>query len=73
MRMLFSFILILFLSSCTSIKPEIKNCLICPPCPIAGPKVAYELEKVCDDNLCPNTIDWLNRYAKTCDILNELN
>ena len=59
--------LILVLSSCSNIEPQ--SCLICPACAVAGPEVAVELEKVCDEKTCPNTIDWLNRHAKVCDIL----
>jgi len=63
-------IMILFISACTTVKPAQTN--ICPPCAIAGPKVAEELEKICDENKCPNTIDWINRHAKVCDILTSI-
>lgn len=64
------FLSLLFLIGCSSTKVE--SCVVCPPCAIAGPKVAQELEKVCDEKKCPYTIEWLNRHAKVCDILNKL-
>ena len=70
--MRFSYLLLfLLLVGCASTpKPQETN--ICPPCAVAGPKVAEELEKVCDEKKCPNTIDWINRHAKVCDILTEM-
>lgn len=70
MKILILSISLLIITGCSTIKQEVQP-VLCPPCPIAGPKVASELEKVCDDTKCPNTIDWLNRYAKVCDILKE--
>lgn len=65
------FLSCLILNACaTKVKPEQVN--MCPPCAVAGPKVAKELEKVCDEKKCPNTIDWINRHAKVCDILTEM-
>jgi hypothetical protein len=61
------FFVLAILTSCTSTK--IENINTCPPCPIAGKKVAIELEKVCDEQKCKNTIEWLQRYEKVCDIL----
>lgn len=67
------FIMLLFLSGCASTKINSCPTNTCPPCAIAGPKVAKELAKVCDEKTCPNTIDWINRHAKVCDILNSRN
>lgn len=34
-----------------------------PEMPVAGEKVAAELEKVCSNKKCPNTLEWLNRLS----------
>lgn len=50
--------LVLFLSSCA------KDCSnpVAPTWPVAGPKVADELEPLADK--LPNTIEWLGRLDK---------
>ena len=46
------FLSCLILNACaTKVKPEQVN--MCPPCAVAGPKVAEEFEKVCDEKKCP--------------------
>ena len=57
-------VLVLFLSSCA------KECSspIAPSWPVAGSKVAEELEPIAGD--IPNTIEWLSRLDKLRQELN---
>lgn len=58
-------ILLLFTNGCVSKA----NNNFCPACPLPAPQVADELELFCNDLTCPHTLDFLNRFYKTCDIL----
>lgn len=64
-------ILSILVSSCSLIKPQCPVTHTISSCAKAGPLVAEELEKICDEKTCPNIIEWLNRHSKVCDILEK--
>lgn len=61
----------LFLNGCGTTKSN--QVVLSYECAKAGPLVADELEKVCDEIKCKNTISWLNRHAKVCDMTKNRN